>query len=307
MKFSFSTDNFNKKMKADGIWREDVNQLIRNANKRSCFRATPKFRRDCLNGKRMLLSQARKVIESGFIKTSLDREELAESFYLNREQVDETLDTYYKLIHERFNYGDDGFKSIEEVFAALVTSDDLMDYHWNVLDDFFESAKQQFYAMNLTETTHLERRECFYFCLLMTKLAGGEFFVGDGFVRVKSGYAGERYVQTVYDLSWFLAGKVLGTLKEAVTPSEFFGQKGDWYKYNEYPTLPTYIVKVMEARERMIGGVTTNEDIEGLFEEGAAKELLIDKVIPKEKYLDIKLLEWATKVKEGYSQYAEIL
>ena len=92
-----------------------------------------------------------------------------------------------------------------------------------------------------------------------------------------------------------------------MTPSEFFGQKGDWYKYNEYPTLPTYIVKVMEARERMIGGVTTNEDIEGLFEEGAAKELLIDKVIPKEKYLDIKLLEWATKVKEGYSQYAEIL
>ena len=308
MVFSFSTEDFSKKMKAEGNWKVDINRLIRDANKRTCFRSTPKYRRDCLNGKRMLLSQARKVVESGFIKTRLDYEELEQSFHMNREQVVEALNTYYELmIKGMFGYGKCVFENIEEVFSSLVTDDEVVDYHWNVLDGIFES-KRQYYAMNLLDATHFEQKECYYFCLIMTKLAGGDFFVGDGLVRVKSGFGGKRYVQAVYDLSWFLAGKIVGLLDAKITPSKFFGKKRNWHEYNRFLEAPAYILKVMEAREKMPSGVTTNEDIEGLFEEcEATKEMLIDKVIGKGDYLDVKLLEWATKVKETYGDYARVL
>lgn len=302
MVFGFSTENFDKKTKTEGIWKMDVNHRIKHANTKNCFSSTPRFRQDCMNGKRMLISQARKVIESGFIKTRLNRDELAQSFHMSRKQVDATLNAYYGLVG-----GIDSsiFANIDGVFACLVTDDDVMDYHWKVLDDFFESGKQQYYAMEVMEATHLERKECYYFCLMVTRLSGGEFYLDNGgSVKVKSGFGGERYVQAMYDLCWFLAGKVLRILDESVTPMKFFGEGGDWYKYNLYPIVPAYVTKVMEARKRMPGGVTTSEDIEGLFDIYVSSEMSAAK---RDDFLDAKLLEWARSMKEECGKYAEIL
>ena len=292
MVFGFSEENFGKKTKSAGIGKMDVNRRIKHANTKNCFSSTPKFRSDCMNGKWMLLSQAKKVIESGFIKTRLDRDELAQSFHMGREQVDETLNTYYEMVSRGSNPGEGSFGNIDEIFSCLVTDDDLVDYHWNVMDDFFESGKQQYYAMEVMEATHLERKECFYFCLMMTKLAGGDCHLDNDTIWISSGYVGERYVQTVYDVSWFLAGKILETLDENVTLLEFFGEREDWYKYNKYPMVPAYITKVMETRRRMSGGVTTVDDMGDVFDL---------------KAIERTLLQWAAKIKEEYGRYAEII
>ncbi len=305
MKFGFSTEGFNEKMKSVGMWGVTMKHQIRKTNMKEELNITPKFRRDCMLGERMLIDQARKVVESGFIKTQIDYEDLAKVFHLSEEQVTEALRCYYDLINGGWNYNG-VFKNIDEYFACLVTSDDIADYHWKIVDRVLECTGQG-YTMEMTEVTHLEQKECFYFCFVMTKLAGGDFFFGDGFIRIKEGYGGERFTQTIYDLSWFLAAKILDIVDELATPTAFFGDKGDWWKYNKYPMVPAYITKVMDVRKGMPGGVTTARDVEDLFDfGGCTEEPILDSVVERGNYLDVKLLEWAAKLKRQYGKYAVV-
>lgn len=300
MTFGFNTKNLTEKMSSAGHWGKDVKSRIKRAAKEQPI--SPKVRKDCKTGERMLLTQARKVVESGFVKTRLDRKELASEFHTDEAMVEEILQDYFAMV----NWGNtrSSFRDIDEVFSCLVTSDDFIDYHWRVLDKYFGGPEQK-YVLDFTEATRLERMECFYFSLVMTKMSAGDLALGNGFIRVKPGYSGERYVQTVYDLGWFLAGKMLGTIDETATPMRFFSEKDDWWKYNQYPVVPAYVTKLMEARKRMPGGVTSSEDILSLFDDGAYEESLMKGVVPKREYLDVKLLEWATKVKEAYGEYVE--
>lgn len=305
MVFGFSAENYTEKMKIVGMWGGAVKCRMKNLDAKDRPNMTPKFRKDCMMGEWMLLNQAKKVVESGFIKTRLNYEELMKDFYLSREQVMEVLDNYYRLV--KGGQGDDGvFRSIDEFFACLVTGENVVDYHWNVTDRVTGVVGQN-YTMTLAGATQLERKECYYFCYVMTKLAAGDFALSNGFLRVKSGFAGERYVQTVYDLSWFLAAKIMGMICETITPTRFFSETEDWGKYNRDPMAPAYITKVMETRKRMLGGVTTNKDIEDLFEQGYIEGTLLDGMIQKEAYIDIKLLEWATRIRDNYSGYAKVI